>query len=129
MWQRKQTIYLIALLFITAIVLWTDVATIAVDAFKGAVLTAVDGITALLSIGTIVIYSQRRTQMRLCRLLQLLQLVWLAYFCFDHYYVHGGAVRYPLYALLPIVSFVLAGMAYAGVKHDDNLIKSVDRIR
>lgn len=129
MWQRKQTIYLITLLFVTAIILWSDVECIATNAVRGAVLTAIDGITALVSIGTIVIYSQRRTQMRLCRLMQLLQIAWLAYFCFDHFYVHGGAVRYPLYALMPVVSFVLAGMAYAGVKHDDNLVKSADRIR
>jgi hypothetical protein len=36
---------------------------------------------------------------------------------------------YPLYAILPIVSIILFWMAKKGIKHDDDLVRSADRLR
>ena len=129
MWQRKQTIYLIALLFLTAIVLWNDVNAIALHALRGGVLTAIDGVVALLAVAAIVGFSRRKRQMTLCRVMEVLLAAWLAYFCFDHYYVGGGAVRYPLYAILPLIGIIVTEMARLGIKHDDDLVRSADRLR
>ena len=129
MWQRKQTIYLIAVLFLTIVVAYSDIVSISNYLVRGSILSGIDVLTGITTIASIVMYSNRKRQMKLCRLIELLLIIWLAYYGYDHYYIHGGAVRYPLYAMLPAVNIVLAEMAYRGVQHDEALIRSADRIR
>ena len=120
MWQRKQTIYLflVAILMVVASIYAMVVA-----------LQVLGGIVAGLGIINIFQYKNRRKQMTLCTLGICLLLVWIACFCYDHYYLHGGATIYPLYAMLPIVSIILFWMARKGIKHDDDLVRSADRLR
>lgn len=92
-------------------------------------LQVLGGIIAGLGAINIFQYKNRRKQMAFCTLGIFLLLVWIGCFCYDHYYLHGGAARYPLYALLPIVSIVLFWMARKGIKHDDDLVRSADRLR
>lgn len=120
MWQRKQTIYLflVALLMIAASVYAVIV-----------VLQILGGLIAGLSTANIFQYKNRKKQMTVCTLGILLLVLWVAYFSYDHFYMHGGATRYPLYAMLPIVSIILFWMAKKGIKHDDDLVRSADRLR
>jgi hypothetical protein len=129
MWQRKQTIYLalVAILMIVASIYAAIT-----------ILQILGGIIAGLGALNIFQYKNRRKQMAFCTLGVLLLIVWIALFCFDHYHVFDGsssqlhlqaAVRYPLYALLPVVSIVLFALARKGIKHDDDLVRSADRLR
>lgn len=93
------------------------------------VLQVLGGLTAGLGFADIFQYKDRKKQMTVCTMGMLLLVVWVALFCYDHFYIHGGAVMYPLYAILPVVSIVLFWMAKKGIKHDDDLVKSADRLR
>ena len=120
MWQRKQTIYLflVALLMIVASIYAVIVA-----------LQILGGLIAGLSTANIFQYKDRKRQMSICSLGALLLVLWLGYFCYDHFCLRGGATMYPLYAVLPIVSIILFWMAKKGIKHDDDLVRSADRLR
>ena len=111
MWQRKQTIYLflVALLMIAASVYAVIV-----------VLQILGGLIAGLSTANIFQYKNRKKQMTVCTLGILLLVLWVAYFCYDHFYMHGGATS---------VSIILFWMAKKGIKHDDDLVRSADRLR
>ena len=120
MWQRKQTIYLalIAILMVVASIYAVVV-----------ILQVLGGLIAGLGCANIFQYKNRKRQMALCSLGILMLLVWVGIFCYDHYYLHGGSTMYPLYAILPIVSIILFWMAKKGIKHDDDLVRSADRLR
>jgi hypothetical protein len=120
MWQRKQTIYLA---LVTILMVVASVCAISV------VLQILGGIVAGLGGANIFQYKTRKRQMLFCTFGILMLVAWVALFCYDHFYISGGAVRYPLYALLPIVSIILFWMAKKGIKHDDDLVRSADRLR
>ncbi|MBQ9236832.1 MAG: DUF4293 domain-containing protein [Prevotella sp.] len=120
MWQRKQTIYLA---LVTILMVVASVYAISV------ILQILGGVIAGLGCANIFQYKTRKRQMFFCTLGILMLLAWVGLFCYDHFYVHGGAVRYPLYAILPIVSIILFWMAKKGIKHDEDLVRSLDRLR
>ncbi len=120
MWQRKQTIYLILVVFLMIIA-----AFLAMDI----VLQVASGVVALLAAVTIFKFSNRRLQMKMCMTGQLLLLAWVLYFGIMHFYVNEDAARLPFYLCLPIVAYIMFRMARAGIRHDEELIRSADRIR
>lgn len=84
---------------------------------------------ALLAFLTIFDYKNRRRQMRGCRLGQLLLLLWCVVCGVVAYVEKQGGVTPQFGICLPIVSIVLYWLAYKGVKHDDELVRSADRLR
>ena len=123
MWQRKQTIYL-ALTVLLSIVVMVCVGVY--DQSPVLYSIALPGVT---SAATIPAYNARKKQIKLSYLGILLMVAWVAFFCYDHFVVRGGATMYPLFALLPVVCVVLLWLAIKGIQHDENLIRSMDRIR
>lgn len=118
MWQRKQTIYLILAFFLMSIAAYF---------VKDLILDIVSCVVALLSIVTIFMFKNRQVQMRMCFLGQVLLLLWVAYFSFVHF---GRKVGLPSFQLcFPIVSYLMFRMARIGIKHDEELVRSADRIR
>ena len=84
---------------------------------------------ALLAFLTIFDYKNRRRQMRGCRLGQFLLLVWCVV-CGMVAYVEKQWTVTPQFGIcLPVVSIVLYWLAYKGIKHDDDLVRSADRLR
>ena len=71
MWQRKQTIYLILVVFLM---------TIAAFQSCGIILQIASGIVAALAAVTISLFKNRQTQMKMCMAGQLLLLLWVLYF-------------------------------------------------
>lgn len=120
MWQRKQTIYLILVVFLMVIA-----AFLAADI----VLKAGSGVTAVLATVTIFKYNNRPLQMKMCMAGQLLLLAWVLYFGIIHFYVDKGAQKLPFYLCLPIVAYIMFRMARTGIRHDEELVRSADRIR
>lgn len=119
MWQRKQTIYLalivilmIGLCFLADMREW---------------ITAI--VISACSVDALLAFKDRKKQMRKCRVGEMLSVLCIAYFAFEHWYAAGGVEPIPFYPCLYVVSLILFEMAYRGVKHDDDLVRSADRIR
>lgn len=93
------------------------------------VLQVLGGVIAGLSFANIFQYEKLKRQLAVCTVGILLLLVWIGLFCYDHYYIHGGATMYPLYAMLPVVCIILFLLARKGIKHFIHLLKSADRVR
>jgi len=89
-------------------------------------------ITFLITIVTIFLYKKRGLQMRLCiiNILLLIGSVGMIY-----YYVGFALsdieadVSYQVFALMPLIAAILTYMAYRGIRKDELLVISMDRIR
>ena len=84
---------------------------------------------AMLSFLTIFDYKNRRRQMRGCRLGQLLLLLWCVVCALVAFIEKQGGVTPQFGVCLPVVSIILYWLAYKGIKHDDDLVRSADRLR
>lgn len=159
MWQRKQTIYLLltAILLLTLQILplaiYQDATTIAANSkvyglpselycaliynpniseyVIGTVtlLALISIVVAIISFVNIFLFRNRKLQMRICRNAQLLLMLWG---CLCTYIILSDGksdIHLQFGICLPIVSLILLQLAYKGIKHDDDLVKSADRLR
>lgn len=149
MWQRKQTLFLLASVVAIIICLlspigaadngatgidgmqlltnigWTSQPVEGLPAWPLFVLATVAGI---LSIVGIFLYTNRRRQMRLCSWAMLADMLWYVYY-FVFYATIAAQLHIRFAACLPLVSCILLWLAKKGIKADDDLVKSMDRIR
>jgi uncharacterized membrane protein (UPF0182 family) len=96
-------------------------------------------VLTVLAVGMVVaifLYGNRPRQMRIVRGTYLLMLAVIAFmFIVDRsvtsYLAQGGAVetRYGLTFVLPVVALVLAFLAERAIRADENLVRSMDRLR
>lgn len=88
-------------------------------------------IVGTLAFSDIFLYRRRPLQAKLCIVNIILCLVWFAtcaYYAFAVFPAVG--TFHPMFAgCLPLVALILFVMAYRGIKADEELIKSMDRIR
>jgi formylglycine-generating enzyme required for sulfatase activity len=126
MWQRKQTIYLLVVTLLMGSLAWL----MPKNGLEGNILSSVAGVTALFSFITIFFFKNRQLQKSLCKLGMLLIVAWIAYFCYNQYYVNwrGQFTIWPP-SLVPLVALIVYSLAIKGIKFDENLLKSMDRIR
>ena len=90
-------------------------------------LTITIGITILVSIINIFLYTNRMLQVRIGYGLIFLNLM-VGFFIGVHYYLDKGTQLLP-WITLPLVSLILQILAMRAVKKDEALIKSMDRLR
>ncbi|UZH54387.1 DUF4293 domain-containing protein [Salinimicrobium tongyeongense] len=136
MLQRIQTVYLlIAALFNAGFIfifkLWNDFAGNAVyieDVFSALGLTLV---SALLSVITIFLFRNRKLQFVLGRVNILLNLILLGLFVYWSLTVSGetSVSEKGIGMLTPVFSIVFLVLANKAIKKDEDLVKSVDRLR
>lgn len=126
MWQRKQTIYLalVVILMIGAMALLYPFSDNGERTQSVTVL-----LIAIQSLTSIFAYENRKAQMRKCIVGMLLCVISVAYFGITYWWELDAASPLPFYPCLPLISIVLFWLAYKGVKHDDDLVRSADRIR
>jgi len=135
MLQRIQTVYLLlaaivscGLIFVFS--LWTteDLEVFAKDDTLSLVLFLLSG---ALSIIAIFRFKNRKSQFMLGRLNILLNLFLLGFFVYRSLNLSGEAVvsEKGIGMLLPIISIVCLVLANKGIKKDEDLVKSVDRLR
>ena len=89
-------------------------------------------LTLMLIISTIFLYKLRPVQMKLCFINIILTIICVGLtlvYLFIVYSDFKANVQFKLFALLPFVSVFFLYMAYRGIKKDEELVKSVDRIR
>ncbi len=89
---------------------------------------ALSGIIALV---TVFLYKNRPLQMRLCSISIALILIWMILHVVFMYTSLSDIGEYNknLTTVFPFISAILFWLAYKGVRHDEQLVKSADRIR
>lgn len=144
--QRKQTIYLLLALAAIIVCLCLPIGTASVSSQLGGIvvyynLGAYLGnaftphpipfvdlvITGTIAFVTIFLYKKRKLQMKLCVLDIILCLLWYGWYIGMIFTVDGIKISFG--ACLPLIAMILIFLARRGVKADEDLIKSMDRIR
>jgi hypothetical protein len=95
-------------------------------------LAALFAISLLISLITIFLYKKRGLQMRLC-IINILLLIGstgvIYYYVAAAFKNFEATVSYGISAIMPIIAAILTYLAYRGVRKDELLIISMDRIR
>ena len=95
-------------------------------------LAALFAIMLLLSLITVFLYKRRGLQMRLCIINILLlfgSLGVVYYYIAVAFSEFEAVVHYKIFALMPVIAAVFTYLAYRGIRRDELLIISMDRIR
>lgn len=134
--QRIQTIYLLLSAAVSAGLifvfhLWTNTNDVPVYAKDEYLYLGLFLGSALLSLIAIFNYKNRKFQFVLGRLNIILNFILLGFFVYQSLKVSGETAvsEKGIGMLLPIVSIVLLALANKAIKKDEDLVKSVDRLR
>ncbi len=136
--QRIQTVYLFLALVFSGILpfvfpLWQDGNGADFFFMASPFYTILFGLSATLSLVSIFGYKKRQNQFVLNRLNMISNVILLGLFVFRSLTVSGEAITVVsekgIGMFLPIVSIVLLVMANKAIKKDEDLVKSVDRLR
>ncbi|WP_435133670.1 DUF4293 domain-containing protein [Formosa sp. A9] len=134
--QRIQSIYLLlaavvsgGLIFVFH--LWTNVQDVLVYAADNVMYLGLFLASALLSLISIFMYKNRQTQFVLGRLNIILNFILLGFFVYQSLNLSGETLvsEKGIGMFLPIISIVLLVLANKAIKKDEDLVKSVDRLR
>lgn len=135
--QRIQTIYLLLTFLITGVLLffiplWTLNTGKAFYFMQDQVYTILLGLSTMLTVISIISYKKRQNQFVMGRLNIILNLILLGLFVYRSLNLSGEAVAVSekgIGMFLPIVAIVLLVLANKAIKKDEDLVKSVDRLR
>jgi len=137
MLQRIQTVYLIVALVVTGVLpfvfpLFTMSDRHEFYFMQSQAYTALFGLSTSLSLLAILFYKKRQHQFVIGRLNIILNLILLGLFVYRSLNLSGEAVTVSekgIGMFLPIVSIVFLVLANKAIKKDEDLVKSVDRLR
>ena len=137
MLQRIQTIYLLLAFLVTGVLpffipLWTMSDGKAYLFMQNQLYVVVFGLSTTLSILSIFTYKKRQNQFVIGRLNIILNLILLGLFVYRSLNVSGETLAVSekgIGMFLPIVAIVLLVLANKAIKKDEDLVKSVDRLR
>jgi uncharacterized protein DUF4293 len=137
MLQRIQTVYLILALVVTGVLpfflpLWELAGGKEFYFMANSVYTAMFGLSTTLSLLGILFYTKRQHQFVIGRLNIILNLILLGLFVYRSLNLSGetpAVSEKGIGMFLPIVSIVLLVLANKAIKKDEDLVKSVDRLR
>jgi small-conductance mechanosensitive channel len=135
--QRIQTIYLLLAFVVTGILpffipLWTMNNGSAYFFMQNQVYVIVFGLSTTLTLLSIVSYKKRQNQFVIGRLNIILNLILLGLFVYRSLNLSGETLAVSekgIGMFLPIVAIVLLVLANKAIKKDEDLVKSVDRLR
>ena len=135
--QRIQTIYLLLAFVVTGILLffiplWTMSDNKEYYFMQSQVYTILLGLSTTLSLLSIVSYKKRQNQFVIGRLNIILNLILLGLFVYRSLNLSGETVTVSekgIGMFLPVVAVVLLVLANKAIKKDEDLVKSVDRLR
>ncbi|NAS11104.1 DUF4293 domain-containing protein [Poritiphilus flavus] len=134
--QRIQTVYLILVALLAGglpfgLSLWTNAE--GVQQYAGSVLwiSIVFYVVAAMALLSIFLYKNRQNQFFLNRLNILLNLFLLGFFVYRSLNLSGEAAvsEKGIGMLIPVFSIVFLVLANRAIKKDEDLVKSVDRLR
>ncbi|MGY0391927.1 DUF4293 domain-containing protein [Bizionia sp. KMM 8389] len=134
--QRIQTLFLLLAAVVSGgliyvFELWTTPEGIKVFATDINYIMVLFFVSAILSIFTIAKFKNRKSQFMLGRLNIILNFILLGLFVYQSLNISGETVvsEKGIGIFLPIVSIVLLALANKAIKKDEDLVKSVDRLR
>lgn len=134
--QRIQTIYLIIALIVAGILpfvfpLWVDQSNTDYYFISNILYVVLFGLSAILSLLGIISYKKRENQFVIGRLNIILNLILLGLFVYRSLNLSGETTvsEKGIGFFLPIVSIVFLALANKAIKKDEDLVKSVDRLR
>ncbi|MGJ8736493.1 DUF4293 domain-containing protein [Zobellia laminariae] len=134
--QRIQTIYLLIVALIAGILpfwinLWSDVEGNEIFARNDVFISGAFYISAVLAIVTIVLFKNRKNQFVLNRLNMILNIFLLGFFVYRSQNLSGeiSVSEKGIGMLIPVISIVFLVLANRAIKKDEDLVKSVDRLR
>ncbi|MFH6995293.1 DUF4293 domain-containing protein [Flavobacterium sp. FlaQc-48] len=136
--QRIQTVYLILTFLITGVLLffvplWTLNNGKAFYFMQDQFYTILLGLSTMLTIISIISYKKRQNQFVMGRLNIILNLILLGLFVYRSLNLSGDTTNIVsekgIGMFLPIVAIVLLVLANKAIKKDEDLVKSVDRLR
>ena len=133
---RPQTYYLILCLIITCVLpfllpLWTDVKGKAFYFMMDFIYVTLFGLSTTLSLLSILSHKKRQQQFVMGRLNMILNLILLGLFVYRTLAASGETAisEKGVGMFLPIFSIVFLVLANKAIKKDEDLVKSVDRLR
>ncbi|WP_163410484.1 DUF4293 domain-containing protein [Flavobacterium ajazii] len=138
MLQRIQTVYLILTFLITGVLLfftplWTLNNGKAFYFMESQLYTIILGLSTMLTLISIISFKKRQNQFVMGRLNIILNLILLGLFVYRSLNLSGETVNAVsekgIGMFLPIVAIVLLVLANKAIKKDEDLVKSVDRLR
>ena len=135
--QRIQTVYLLLTFVVTGVLmffipLWTLNTGKAFYFMQDQVYTVLLGLSTMLTIISIISYKKRQNQFVMGRLNIILNLILLGLFVYRSLNLSGETLAVSekgIGMFLPIVAIVLLVLANKAIKKDEDLVKSVDRLR
>ena len=136
--QRIQTVYLILTFVVTGVLmffmpLWTLNTGKAFYFMQDQFYTILLGLSTMLTIISIISYKKRQNQFVMNRLNIILNLILLGLFVYRSLNLSGETANAVsekgIGMFLPIVAIVLLVLANKAIKKDEDLVKSVDRLR
>ena len=136
--QRIQTVYLILAFIATSVLmlfipLWTLKTGTPFYFNQDPIYTVIVGLSTMLTIISIISYKKRQNQFVMGRLNIILNLILLGLFVYRSLNLSGETVNAVsekgIGMFLPIVAIVLLVLANKAIKKDEDLVKSVDRLR
>ncbi|WP_343694879.1 DUF4293 domain-containing protein [Flavobacterium sp.] len=138
MLQRIQTVYLILTFVVTGVLmffmpLWTLNTGKAFYFMQSQLYTVLLGLSTMLTIISIISFKKRQNQFVMNRLNIILNLILLGLFVYRSLNLSGETAETVsekgIGMFLPIVAIVLLVLANKAIKKDEDLVKSVDRLR
>lgn len=135
--QRIQTVYLLLVFVVTGVLpffipLWTMVGGANYFFMQNQIFIIVLGLSTSLTLLSVVSYKKRQNQFVMGRLNIILNLILLGLFVYRSLNVSGETLQVSekgIGMFLPIVAIVLLVLANKAIKKDEDLVKSVDRLR
>jgi len=134
--QRIQTIYLLITGLLAGVLpfwlnLWSDVAGNVVFARNELLISSAFYSSAALAVIAILLYKNRKNQFVANRLNMILNLFLLGFFVYRSLNLSGETVvsEKGIGMLIPVFSIVFLVLANKAIKKDEDLVKSVDRLR
>ena len=134
--QRIQTLYLLIVGLVSGILpfflnLWVEGGGKEVFAQDEVLVSLVFYIVTVLAVVSIVMYKKRQNQFVVNRLNMILNLFLLGFFVYRSLSLSGETVvsEKGIGMLIPVFSIVFLVLANRAIKKDEDLVKSVDRLR
>ena len=134
--QRIQSFYLLIVAILTGVLpfffnLWINIDGVEVFADNEMLVSIAMYISAILSIWSIVQFKNRKTQFVINRLNMILNVFLLGFFVYRSLNLSGEALvsEKGIGMLIPVFSIIFLVLANRAIKKDEDLVKSVDRLR
>jgi hypothetical protein len=136
MLQRIQSVYLFFAFVVSAVLpfvfyLWIDAKETKVFFMTNIIYTILFGLSATLAILSLMTYKKRQQQFVMNRLNMILNLILLGLFVYRTLNLSGETTvsEKGIGMFLPVLSIFLLVLANRAIKKDEDLVKSVDRLR